>query len=414
MDRCDVAIVGAGPYGLSAAAHLRQVKGLQIRLFGEPMSFWERHMPEEMSLRSPWAASQLSDPERRLTLEAFRELNGNRHVAAPIRAADFIRYGRWFHEQVALPAEPHKVTRIGPAANGYRLHLEDGSSLHARRVVVAGGIQPFAQRPAAFIGLPRSLVTHTSEQRDFQKFRDKDVLVIGSGTSALEAAGFMKKAGARTEVVTRGSVLRWPRQWLHEARFAWMFYGQGDVGPALMSLVIQRPNLFRRLPRRIQTRWGARAIRPSALPRLKPTLEGVTISTGLSAVRVRTQGDRMRVQLSDATERAVDHVVLGTGYRVDVRRYPFLGPDLLGLLDVVDGYPRLDAGFETSCPGLHILGAPAMWSFGPLMRFVAGTEFSALALARRVAEAKPAFVAARGASSEPFPPEAESRVRVAS
>jgi cation diffusion facilitator CzcD-associated flavoprotein CzcO len=411
MDRCDVAIVGAGPYGLSAAAHLSHVPGLQIRLFGEPMSFWAQHMPEEMCLRSPWAASHLSDPNGRLSLEAFRELQGNGHVAAPIRAVDFIRYGRWFHEQVGLAPEPHKVMRIGPAANGYRLHLEDGNALHARRVVVAGGIQPFTQRPAAFSGLPASLVTHSSEQRDFHKFGGKDVLVIGCGTSALEAAGFMNKAGARTELVMRGPGIRWPRQWLHESPVWWMFYGKGDVGPALMSLVIQRPTLFRRLPRQIQTWWGRRAIRPSALPRLKPTIDGVTLTAGLSPVRARVQGERLRVWLSDGTERIVDHVVLGTGYRVDVRKYPFLGPDLLGQLDTVDGYPRLDAGFETSCPALHFLGAPAAWSFGPLMRFVAGTEFSARALAQRVAETGPVTVGARGAS---YPPDAESPIRVAS
>jgi len=80
----------------------------------------------------------------------------------------------------------------------------------------------------------------------------------------------------------------------------------------------------------------------------------------------------------------VDHVVLGTGYRVDVTQYPFLSPNLLNNLDIVHGYPRLAAGFESSLPGLHFVGAPAAWSFGPLMRFVAGTEFTSRALAERI------------------------------
>jgi hypothetical protein len=53
----------------------------------------------------------------------------------------------------------------------------------------------------------------------------------------------------------------------------------------------------------------------------------------------------------------------------------------------VNGYPVLGAGFETTAPGLHLLGAPASWSFGPLMRFVAGTEFAGRALERCVARA---------------------------
>jgi len=35
-------------------------------------------------------------------------------------------------------------------------------------------------------------------------------------------------------------------------------------------------------------------------------------------------------------------------------------------------------------PGLHILGAPAAWSFGPLLQFVSGARFASLALLRRI------------------------------
>ena len=95
-------------------------------------------------------------------------------------------------------------------------------------------------------------------------------------------------------------------------------------------------------------------------------------------------GDRVRVALSDGTARAVDHVLLGTGYRVDISRYPFLAPALLESIRRTDGYPQLDAGFECSVPGLHFVGAPAAWSFGPLMRFVTGSRFAARALLRRI------------------------------
>jgi len=92
MSQIDVVIVGAGPYGLSVAAHLRSVRGLETRVFGEPMSFWERQMPVGMLLRSPWAGSHLSDPESSFTLDAYRTKNGN-HFAAPIALSRFIDYG---------------------------------------------------------------------------------------------------------------------------------------------------------------------------------------------------------------------------------------------------------------------------------------------------------------------------------
>ena len=87
--------------------------------------------------------------------------------------------------------------------------------------------------------------------------------------------------------------------------------------------------------------------------------------------------------LDDSTTRSIDHVLLGTGYRIDITRHSFLSPGLSSL-QCVNGYPQLAAGFESSVPGLHFLGAPAAWSFGPLMRFVAGTRYSGRELVRAV------------------------------
>jgi len=389
MDKCEVVIVGAGPYGLSAAAHLRELKGLDVRLFGEPMSFWERHMPKGMILRSPWAGSHIADPENRLTLDVYRMVNGNHHLAYPIPSTNFIKYGHWFHEQIALPADRRKVLRTEVAPNGYRLILEDGDTIHARRVVIAGGIQPFAYRPDVFGHFPTPLVTHTSEHRDFGEFRNKEVLVIGGGQSALESAAFLHEAGACVEVLIRNSTLHWlgHRKWTHAKVISWMLYGSADVGPSGISLLVQHPNWFRRLPRKIQNSWGRRAIRPAVSHRLEARTRHVPIHYERFVVQARVAGERLCVRLNNGSERVVDHVVLATGYRVNVALYPFLSSELLNNLALVDGYPRLDAGFESSLPGLHFLGAPSAWSFGPLMRFVAGTEFAAPALSRRILHA---------------------------
>jgi hypothetical protein len=93
---------------------------------------------------------------------------------------------------------------------------------------------------------------------------------------------------------------------------------------------------------------------------------------------------QVRVELADGSERVVDHVLLGTGYAVDVRRYPFLGSELADEIETVGGYPVLRRGLESSVPGLHIVGAPAAMSFGPIMRFVVGSWYAAPAAARRI------------------------------
>lgn len=390
MDKCDVTILGAGPYGMSAAAHLGQVKGLDVKLFGEPMSFWERYMPEAMILKSPWEGSHLADPENRYNLNRFQTLNGNGLLAEPIPRRDFVKYGHWFYEQARLSADRRKVTRIDAVPKGYQLFLDDGETIVTRRVVVAAGIQPFAHRPEMFLGFPSELVTHSSEHRDFAKFRGKEVLVIGAGQSALESAALLSESGAHAEVLVRNSVVHWQgrQQLIRSMGIGWLFYGRGGVGHAGVSLLIQRPDHYRRLPRPLQDRWAKRAIRPAGAPWLRPRVQNITIRTEQYLNRIRIDRGRLNVRLNDGTDRVVDHLILGTGYHVDIALYSFLSPALLRTIDVVNGYPRLDAGFECTSPGLHFLGAPAAWSFGPLMKFVAGTEFASRALASRILQAK--------------------------
>jgi thioredoxin reductase len=135
----DVVIVGAGPYGLSAAAHLRQIKGLDLKVFGEPMSFWERHMPSKMLLRSWRPASHIADPENRLSLDAYRAVNGNHGLQDPLPVGDFIKYGHWFHQHGSVQSDRRNVVCIEPVSDGYQLTLEDGEILPTKRVVVATG-----------------------------------------------------------------------------------------------------------------------------------------------------------------------------------------------------------------------------------------------------------------------------------
>ena len=108
--KSDVVVIGAGPYGLSAAAHLN-ANGVSVRVFGETMSFWDRNMPEGMCLRSPWEASQLSDPSRSLTIDAFQTATGV-PVSRPVPIARFVAYGRWFQSHAVPNLEPRRVAEI--------------------------------------------------------------------------------------------------------------------------------------------------------------------------------------------------------------------------------------------------------------------------------------------------------------
>ncbi|HYT64590.1 MAG TPA: hypothetical protein VEL50_11850, partial [Gemmatimonadales bacterium] len=93
---------------------------------------------------------------------------------------------------------------------------------------------------------------------------------------------------------------------------------------------------------------------------------------------------RLRLQLADGSARLVDHLLLGTGYRVDITRYSFLAPALGQAVRTREGYPELNVGFESSVPGLHFVGTPAAGTFGPLCRFVVGTRYVARELTRHI------------------------------
>ena len=390
-----VAILGAGPYGLAVAAHLRGA-GLNPRVFGRPMEFWQRKMPRGMFLRSAWEASNIGDPGGRLTLDAYRAERAPT-LAAPIPIAAFLEYAEWFRERAVPNIDERRIVRIDQANGGFRLALDDGEELAVRRVVVAAGLAPFAYRPSEFDHVPPSLASHSSEHTNFDEFAAKRVLVTGAGQSALESAALLREAGAEVEVHVRASVVHWlPGQRLAAGRLAparrhlyrpfvdRMLHAPTDVGPPGLNWLVAAPRLFRAFPRSLQDPIARRCIRPAGAAWLPARLEGVPILQRLSTVSADPHGDCLSVKLSDGSERVVDHALLATGFRIDVSRYPFLSGELVRQVATAGGFPMLRPGFESSVDGLHFVGAPSAWSFGPIMRFVCGTWFTGRELARVV------------------------------
>jgi NADPH-dependent 2,4-dienoyl-CoA reductase/sulfur reductase-like enzyme len=381
---CDVAVVGAGPYGLAVAAHLHAANGLDVRVLGRVMDFWESQMPAGMLLRSPYVASNIADPERSLTLDAYGAANGG-SVPKPVPLDRFISYGRWFRQEGVPEPDPRLVTRI-ENGNGFSLELEDGEKLRARRVVVAAGIAPFAVVPPELAGLPRELVSHASDHQDLTPFGQKSVAVVGGGQSALESAALLRELGAEVEVLVRAPRIyylrRVPR--LHRlGPLTKLLFAPAEVGPVGVSRLVSAPRWYRRTPRRLQDALAVRSLRPAGAAWLVDRLQDVQITTGRKVVAAHP-GDSLEIVLDDGSRRRVDHVLLATGYRVDIARYPFLSSSLLERIDRTEGFPRLTRTFESSVSGLHFVGAPSAWSYGPLMRFVAGTEFTAPVIARGI------------------------------
>ena len=392
----DAVVVGAGPYGLAVSAELRRA-GADVHVFGEAMSFWMQYMPRGMCLRSHWNASHIGDPKGQLSLDAFERERAAR-IGRPVPVADFIAYGRWFQARALPDLDARTVRRIEARDRGFRVILADGEPMEALRVVVAAGIAPFASKPAAFDGLPAELASHSVDHSDLARFAGRRVAVIGGGQSAIESAVLLRENGADVEVIMRARRLHWVGRAPREGVLGPLLFDRTDVGPALLSHLIAHPRLMQLLPRAVQRDATRRALAPGASLWLRPRLGGVAISAGRQVVDVRRRDGEVSLRLDDGTSRTVDHVLLATGYRVDIRRYPFLAQELVARVRCVDGHPLLDSGFQSSVRGLHFVGAPAVWSFGPLLRFVSGTHFAARMLTRRATSARPARSATEAAA----------------
>ena len=390
-----VAVIGAGPHGLSVATHLRRA-GLEPYVFGRPMSFWRR-MPSGMKLRSNLSATNLVEPSGPLSLTTYlNEINDRQDWPVPLQR--FVDYASWVQRNAVPDVDERTVTRVVHQPGCFRLELDDGERVTARRVVVAAGIRQFAHVPAGFGQIPAKLISHTGDHSDLRAFAGRRVAVVGGGQSAFESATLMYERGAAAvEVLVRSRDIIWLRSYSPKTLLGPLgpiVYAPTDVGPLWYSRLVATPGLFRRLPRTTQAKIAYRAIRPACSYFVKVRLDEINVSMGQEVRKAEPEGAGLRLLLSDGGVREVDHLMFGTGYRVDVERYGFLDDSVLDGLRRINGYPLLRRGLESTVPRLHFVGAPAAWSFGPIMRFVSGSWYAGRSVARAVREeSRPALSA---------------------
>jgi cation diffusion facilitator CzcD-associated flavoprotein CzcO len=391
-----VVVIGAGPYGLSVAAHL-QAHGIRARVFGEPMVTWRRHMPAGMFLKSTPAASAISAPVPGFTLLNFCAQSGLPAFGEdePIPIEDFERYGLWFQSNLVPWVEQVRVRRVARDGAAFDVWLDSGEELRAVTVVVATGLMDFAHIPDQLAvaradpepGVPAA-VSHSSQHRDPSVFAGRRVAVVGAGQSALETAALLHECGARVHVLVRGHRVVFAGPPSGDRPFHRLMKPSSPMGPGWSLAALHRgAPMFRHLP--LGTRLGTvrNVLGPSGAWWLRSRVEGridIRIDHRVRTTTVDAEG--VVLHLNDANQRSyelpVDHVIAATGYRVDLGQMDFLAPSLRHRLTSARGWPGLTPDFESSVPGLYFVGLPAAATFGPLLRFVCGTELAGPRVAR--------------------------------
>jgi pyruvate/2-oxoglutarate dehydrogenase complex dihydrolipoamide dehydrogenase (E3) component len=377
-------VIGAGPYGLSVAAHLKG-QGVPTMIFGKTMEFWQQ-MPAKMYLKSVWTASTFSDPEGAYSLNQYAQQTKTPRQE-PIPLPYFLDYGHWFQQHAVPEVDPTYVQSLSRAGTAFQLELADGRSITAERVVVAVGVATFPYVPAFADGIPDTLVSHTQHHKDFASFSGKKVIVVGTGQSGLETAALLHEAGADVELLARHQAIWIDRRLYRNAGAAkHIFYPPSDVGPPGINQLTARPLLFRHLPAATRDKLSQRSIRPAGADWLRSRVENIVKLTPFTQItQMRAQGDQVFLQLSDGTTREVAHVFLGTGYRPDLSKLTFIQPELRAQVQVRNGFPILSKWLESSVPNLSFVGAIAGDGFGPICRFVAGSHIAAKQVAQGVA-----------------------------
>jgi hypothetical protein len=149
--------------------------------------------------------------------------------------------------------------------------------------------------------------------------------------------------------------------------------------------LVARPHLFRLLPGGLGQKIHQASIRPAVSDWLRSRVSGIRITTSRTIISAVPERDSLYLVLDDGTERSVDHVLLATGYRVDISKYRFLTPELLRSIECVNGFPQLASDFRSKISKLFFVGAIAAHNFGPLVRFVSGTDYCAKRVSRAIA-----------------------------
>lgn len=397
MRNTDVAIIGAGPYGLSIAAHLKHL-GVQFRIVGHPMHTWLNHMPKGMHLKSEGFASCLYDPESKFTLETYCKEKGIPYgkLGKPVPLDVFSAYGLEFQKRFVPQLEDQLATAVEKTPDGFRVVLEDGTSFLSRKVVLAVGLTHYDSVPPLFSGIPERFASHSSKHSAVDKFSGKDVVVIGGGASAVDLAALLYQVGARVNVLARKSRFRF-----HDppANFDPSLLDQlrnpiTGIGPGWeLFFYSNAPLLFRLLPVETRLERVRKVLGPAPCWFTKEQVVGkvqLHVSTTVTSAKVENGKVSLQIVDGQGQESALvaDHVIAATGYKVSLKRLEFLNEELRSKIHSVEDTPILSSNFESSIPGLYFVGVSAANSFGPLLRFAFGAGFTSKRLANHLAKLK--------------------------
>jgi len=391
MATSDVLVIGAGPFGLSISAHLRH-RGVEHTIVGRPMDTWRAHMPLGMFLKSEPYGSAISAATRGYDVGTYARLHGfDDYVdrVGPLSLERFLGYADWFTDQLVPDVQDLTVTNVTPQDGGFKVEFAEEAPVFARQVIVATGLLPYMHIPGELSGLPSDLMTHSSVHDRLDQFSGKRVAVIGAGQSALQTGALLLEAGAEVQVVARRHELIWEEAVAQVLRLPdYILRPPSKLCEGWGCAFADSPDAFRLLPESVRVRKALNSFGPKGAWWLRDRVEDVVdVLTGHQLRSAEPHGSGVRLHLDGAKRSSIDadHVIAGTGFRIDVSRLTYLSPEIQASLTTRGNCPLVNRAGESTIPGMYFAGALTSVSLGPGVRFISGTHQTAPQLARSVA-----------------------------
>ena len=375
---------------MSLTAHL-SAAGQDVSTFGKPMQTWRERMARGMRLKSEGFASTLYDAEGDYPFSRYCRDRGIPYKATglPVSLDDFADYGVAFQRRFAPNLDTTEVTSLRRSAEGFTLETNTGTRSF-KRVVLAIGLTHFARTPEPLSVLPPNLCSHSSARYDLSDFAGRTVAVVGGGSSATDCAVALVEAGATVHVVAR-KILKFhnppkPRSVYEKIRWPLTAIGSGWRAVFCTHM----PLVFHAMPESFRHEVTRRYLGPASCWFTRETIErsvqvhdnthvvDASEDDGCACLVLERQGQRSNLR--------VDHVIAATGYKVDVSKLGFMAEDLRRDIAAANATPILSRTFESSVPGLYFIGVASANSFGPLVRFACGAEFTARRLSHHLAK----------------------------
>jgi thioredoxin reductase len=345
-----------------------------------------------MFLKSEPYGSVISAAARGYDIGTYARLHGfDDYVdrVGPLSLERFLGYADWFTDQLVPDVRDLTVTNVTPQDGGFKVEFAEEAPVLARQVIVATGLLPYMHIPSELSGLPSDLMTHSSVHDRLDQFSGKRVAVIGAGQSALQTGALLLEAGAEVQVVARRHDLIWEEAVAQVLRLPnYILRPPSKLCEGWGCAFADSPDAFRLLPESVRVRKALTSFGPKGAWWLRERVEDVVdVLTGHQLRSAEPHGSGVRLHLDGAKRSSIeaDHVIAGTGFRIDVSRLTYLSEEIQAGLTTRGNCPLVNRAGESTVPGMYFAGALTSVSLGPGVRFISGTHQTAPQLAKSVA-----------------------------